>query len=92
MFVEKIWWSTWGQEGATGLGIYSENLCEPNCAEGKWVKAPVNITLSNLTEQNGKFYLRTLDITTSDGKDFPLGKVGSFQWDVMEFAEKMEVG
>ena len=40
----------------------------------------------------GKNYLRTLDITTSDGKDFPLGKVGSFQWDVMEFAEIMGVG
>ena len=62
-------------------------MCEPNCAEGKRVTAQVNLTLSNLTKQNDKYYLRTLDITTSDGKDFPLGKVGSFQWDVMEFAE-----
>ncbi len=90
IFVEKIQWSTWGQEGATGIGIYSENLCEPNCAEGKRVSAPVNITLSNMTEQNDKYYLRTLDITTSDGKDFPWGRTNGFEWDVMEFVDNMK--
>jgi len=89
IYVEKIRWSTWDEEGATGIGIYSENLCQPNCAEGKRVTAPVDITLSNLTEQNDKYYLRTLDITTSDGKDFPWGRADGFQWDVMEFSEIM---
>ena len=88
IFVEKIKWDSWGQTGATGVGVFSENLCEPSCAEGKRVTAPVNITLSNLTKQNHKYYLRTLDITTSNGKDFPWGKAGSFQWDVMEFAQQ----
>ena len=87
IFVEKIQWSTWNQEGATGRGIYSENLCEPSCAEGKRVTAPVKITLSNLTEFKGKIYLRTLDVATSDGKDFPWGRADGFQWDVMEFVE-----
>jgi hypothetical protein len=86
IFVEKIHWSTWSKEGAAGAGIYSENLCKPSCAEGKRVTAPVKLTLSNLTESKGKIYLRTLDITTSDGKDFPWGKESSFQWDVMEFS------
>ena len=89
IFVEKIQWSTWSKEGATGMGIYSENLCEPNCAEGERVTAPVKLTLSNLTENKGKVYLRTLDIVTSDGKDFPWGRADGFQWDVMEFAEMM---
>ena len=89
IFVEKIQWSTWSKEGATGMGIYSENLCEPSCAEGKRVTAPVKLTLSNLTESKGKVYLRTLDIVTSDGKDFPWGGADGFQWDVMEFAEMM---
>ena len=89
IYVEKIQWSTWNQEGATGFGIFSENLCEPSCADGKRVTAPVNLALSNLTEQHDKYYLRILDITTSDGKDFPWGKAGSFQWDVMEFAKMM---
>ena len=89
LYVEKIKWSTWSKEGATGIGIFSENLCEPSCAEGKRVEAPVDLRLSNLTEQNGKYYLRTLDIATSDGKNFPWGRADGFQWDVMEFAEMM---
>jgi hypothetical protein len=87
IFVEKIQWSTWGEDGATGIGIYSENLCEPNCGEGRRVNTAVKLTLSNLTEQNDKNYLRTLDITTSDGKDFPRGRTNGFRLDVMEFAE-----
>ena len=90
VFVEKIQWSSWSQDGATGTGIYSENLCEPNCAEGTRVTAPVKLTLSNLTEYKGKIYLRTIDISTQNGKDFPWGRANSFQWDVMEFAEFMK--
>ena len=90
IYVEKIKWSTWSQESATGSGIFSENLCEPSCAEGKRVTAPVNLILSNLTEQNGKYYLRTLDITTSDGKDFPWRRAAGFEWDVMEFSEMID--
>jgi hypothetical protein len=82
IFVEKIQWSTWSKEGATGTGIYSENLCEPSCAEGKRVTAPVTLTLSNLTKNKGKHYLRTLDIATPDGKDFLWGRAGGFQWDL----------
>ena len=89
LYVEKIKWSTWTKDGATGSGIFSENLCEPSCAEGQRVVAPANLSLTNLTEQNGKYFLRTLDISTSNGKDFPWGKAGSLQWDVMEFAEMM---
>jgi len=92
IYVEKIKWNMWTKDGATGIGILSENLCDPSCAEGQRVETPVILRLSNLTEQNGKFYLRTLDISTSDGKDFPRGKTNSFQWDVMEFAERMEKG
>ena len=90
IFVEKIQWSTWSKEGATGTGIYSENLCEPSCAEGKRVTAPVKLTLSNLTKYKKKVYLRTLDIVASDGKDFPWGRADGFQWDVMEFKERMQ--
>jgi hypothetical protein len=85
IFVEKIQWSTWSKEGATGTGIYSENLCEPNCAEGERITAPVKLTLTNLTKYKGKIYLRTLDINALYGKDFALWRTGRFQWDVMEF-------
>ena len=90
LYVEKIKWSTWSKEGATGIGIFSENLCEPSCAEGQRVVAPVYLRLSNLTEHNGKYYLRTLDISTADGKDFPWGRANGLEWDVMEFAELLK--
>ena len=89
VFVEKIQWSSWSQDGATGTGIYSENLCEPNCAEGERVTAPVKLALSNLTEHEEKFYLRTIDISTQDEKNLPWRRANGFEWDVMEFAKMM---
>ena len=91
LYVEKIKWSTWTKDGATGSGIFSENLCEPSCAEGQRVEVPVNLRLTNLTEQSGKYYLRTLDISTANGKDFPWGRANGFEWDVMEFTEMMDL-
>jgi len=90
LYVEKIKWSTWTKDGATGSGIFSENLCEPSCAEGRREEAQVNLSLSNLTEHNGKYFLRTLDISAANGKDFPWGRANGFVWDVMEFAEMMK--
>ena len=90
LYVEKIKWSTWTKDGATGSGIFSENLCEPSCAEGQRVEALVNLRLTNLNEHNGQYYLRTLDIKTKDGKNFPWGRVFGFQWDVMEFGAMLE--
>ena len=89
IYIEKIRWSSWSKEGATGTGIFSENLCDPSCAEGQRVEASVNLKLSDLTEQDGKYYLRSLDVSTTDGKDFPWGRTNGFEWDVMEFAEMM---
>lgn len=73
-----------------GTGTFYENLCEPSCAEGEQVSAPVKTNLTDLSPRKGKNYLRTLDITTKDGKDFPWGRANGLQWDVMEFAEMMD--
>ncbi len=89
LYVDEIIWKGWSSTGATGTGTFYENLCEPSCAEGEQVSAPVKITLSDLSPRKGKNYLRTLDISTEDGKDFPWGRANGFQWDVMEFAEMM---
>ncbi len=88
--VYKIKWQTWTNEEATGTGYFSENLCDPSCAEGQRVEALVNVTLTELTPYKGKFYLRTLDIRTPGEKDFPWGKEGVLGWDVMEFVEMLE--
>lgn len=87
LYVDEITWTTWSKTGATGTGTFYENLCEPSCAEGKFVSAPVIVELSNLTASKGKNYLRTLDISTQDGQDFPWDRANGYQWDVMEFAE-----
>jgi hypothetical protein len=90
LYVDEITWTTWNKTGATGTGTFNENLCEPSCAEGEQVSAPVKITLTDLSPRKGKNYLRTLDITTQDGKDFPWGRANRLQWDVMEFIEMMD--
>jgi hypothetical protein len=89
LYIDKIQWDTWSQKGATGTAIFYQNLCEPSCAEGQLVSEEVNIKLSDLTPRKGKFYLRTLDIETVTGKDFTWGRAGTYQWDVMEFIERM---
>ena len=88
-YISKIHWINWNHEGAEGTGEYYRNLCEPDCADGKIVHAPVEVSLSELTPRNGKFYLRTLDMSSVSGKDFSWGELGGFKWDVMDFAEKM---
>ena len=88
-YIDKIEWDSWSQEGASGTGEYYKNLCEPDCADGKIVHAPVSVRLSELTPRKGKYYLRTLDMTSISGKDFPWDQSGKFEWDVMEYIEHM---
>ena len=83
-YIDKIAWNSWSKDGATGTGEYYRNLCEPDCADGKIVHAPVKVRLSNLTPRKGKYYLRNLDMSSISGKDFPWGESGIFEWDVME--------
>ena len=78
--IQAITWSTWTEKGAEGTGTWRENLCKPNCAEGEIVEAKVQVSLSDLTPYKGKFYLRTIDIGTPDGKDFPWGRAGKIEW------------
>ncbi len=40
-YLYKIKWQKWSPYGSTGTGIYSVNMCEPNCAEGTCVETPV---------------------------------------------------
>jgi hypothetical protein len=50
----------------------------------------VNLTLSELTNYEEKYDLSTLDLRTPGEKDFPWGRAGVMEWDVMEFAEIMD--
>jgi hypothetical protein len=88
--LQKITWTSWTEKGAEGTGTFRENLCKPDCADGEIVQAKVKVKLSDLTSYNGKFLLKTVDIVTPDGKDFPWGRAGIIKWDVIEFIENMK--
>ena len=85
VLIYDITWESWGYNGAEGTGTYSENLCEPNCAEGKRVEAKVDLYLSGLEVIEGKKVLRYLSANTIIGEQLPNGEtyVG---WDVAEYA------
>ena len=88
MIVTDIKWQSWDATGATGTGTYSQNMCEPSCAEGKRVDVPVIVNLSELFEYKGRNVLRALDIEAVGGRELPDGSMG-LSWDVSEFAVKM---
>jgi hypothetical protein len=89
MIVTDIKWQSWDATGATGTGTYSQNMCEPSCAEGKRVDVPARLKLSELFEYKGRKVLRTLDIEAMGGRELPNGASG-IEWDVSEFAVMMD--
>ena len=89
MVVTDIKWQTWDSKGATGTGTYSQNMCEPSCAEGKRVDVPVIVNLSELFEYKGRNVLRALDIKAVSGRELPDGNA-RISWDVSEFAVMMD--
>ena len=88
MVVTDIKWQSWDAKGATGTGTYSQNMCDPSCAEGTRVNVPVIVNLSALFEYKGRNVLKNLDIKAVSGRELPDGTAG-FTWDVAEFAVKM---
>ena len=91
VLVYDITWDSWGYNGAQGTGTYSENLCEPNCAEGKRVEEQVDLYLSGIEVIEGKRVLRYLSVNTPDGTLLPNGSSYD-NWDVAEFAVMMNKG
>ena len=88
MIVTEISWQTWTKSGASGNGIYSENLCEPDCADGSRVEVPVTVKLSEPFEYKGRNVLRRLEITAGTERELPNGEA-SMTWDIAEFAVRM---
>ena len=89
VYVYDITWKSWGYSGAEGTGTYSQNLCEPNCAEGKRVEEQVDLYLSGIENIEGKRVLRYLSVNTQNGVLLPSGNSYD-NWDVAEFAVNMK--
>jgi hypothetical protein len=88
-YVYNIKWQSWGEKVAKATAIYSENVCEPSCAEGYRVEAPVTLTLTTFTNPGKKIYLTNLDMRASTEKNFNNGD-RSLTWDLGEFAKMMD--
>ena len=82
--VEEIKWQSWGVKEAIGTGVYAENNCQPDCANGKLIKTPVVLSLTNLIEYKSKFYLKDLAISTGTSNNNPY--ILKDNWNLMEFA------
>jgi hypothetical protein len=89
VLVYDIKWKYWGYNGAEGTGTYSENLCEPSCAEGKRVEEEVDLYLNGIEIIEGERVLRYLSVNTRNGALLPNGD--SFDnWDVAEYVVNMK--
>jgi hypothetical protein len=88
-YVYNIKWQSWDQKEAKATAVYSENVCEPNCAEGYRVEAPVDLTISTSAKPGKKIYLTNLVMSASTEKNFENGN-RSLSWDLGEFAKFMD--
>jgi len=87
-YVYDIKWQSWGKNKAEATALFSENVCEPSCAEGYRVEAPVDLTISTSAKPGKKIYLTDLVMTASTEKTFNNGD-RSLTWDLGEFAKMM---
>lgn len=88
-YVYNIKWQSWGESEATATALFSEKVCEPNCAEGYRVEAPVKLNLTTFAKPGKKIYLTNLVIEASTEKNFADGN-RSLTWDLGEFAKMMD--
>jgi hypothetical protein len=65
--VQKIKWSKWTVNGAEGVGEYSLNDCDPDCADGTFHSVPVKVYLNDLTTDGKSYFFNTLTFTPKDG-------------------------
>lgn len=78
--IDKIEWTTWSADGATGEGLYQINDCTPTCVAGKPHFADVEIILSKGKSIEGKKALTYISIKTKDGTNLPLSNSHSDEW------------
>lgn len=55
--VFNIKWNMWNSNGADGIGIYSINDCNPNCADGTRHDGKAKVRLDNLYTDGTKYFL-----------------------------------
>jgi hypothetical protein len=61
-YLESMTW-TWSTTRAIGTGTGTVNTCQPDCAEGKHISAPIKVTLSKPQPVCGREVARNPDPT-----------------------------
>ena len=69
--------------GGRGEGIYRENDCEPNCAEGTISSRPATVLLSDLTFDGTRYFFNTAKVRFKD-VDYVRDEY-EFIWDIASF-------
>ena len=64
--IGKIEWTTWEASGATGVGEYFANDCDPDCANGTFGFTNVNLKLKKPIGVKGKVHLTDLTYESVD--------------------------
>jgi hypothetical protein len=77
--IGKIEWSTWEATGATGVGQYFANDCQPDCANGTFEFADVRLAINEPIGVKGKVHLTNLTYQSVDQ-----GGIAG-EWDLSEF-------
>jgi hypothetical protein len=80
--IRSITWTTWTSKSASGTGIYSINLCNPNCAEGQRLEEPVEVVLSDAEQVSKKIVYKTLIFTTLSGQNLPQENTKEGRWEL----------
>ena len=88
-YIYKIKWQSWNENNATATALFSQKVCEPNCAEGYRVEAPVTLTISTNSKPGKEIYLANLEMRASTEQSFQSGN-RTLTWDLGEFAKMME--
>ena len=88
-YIYKIKWQSWNENNATATALFSQKVCEPNCAEGYREEAPVTLTISTFAEPGKKIYLTNLETRASTEQSFQSGG-RTLTWDLGEFAKMMD--
>jgi hypothetical protein len=77
--IGKIEWSTWEASGATGVGEYFANDCDPDCANGTFEITKVRLAINEPIGVGGKVHLTNLTYQSVDEGGI------SGDWNLSEF-------
>ena len=77
--IGKIEWTKWEASGATGVGEYFANDCDPDCANGTFGFTNVNLKINKPIGVKGKVHLTELTYDSVEEG------VISGKWDLSEF-------